>query len=77
MRKFANAVCLLILVIRLIDGVNVWRKSCLSLEPIRAMVGVGLAEYLHVPVTYLWSPSLVPKPPDWASNIGKRFMQPP
>ena len=36
-------------------------------------MGAGLADYLHVPFTYCWSPSLVPKPKDWPSNIGKRI----
>ena len=34
------------------------------------MMGAGLADYLHIPFTYCWSPSLIPKPKDWASNIG-------
>lgn len=36
-------------------------------------MGAGLADYLHVPFTYCWSPSLVPKPKDWPSNIGKQI----
>jgi sterol 3beta-glucosyltransferase len=61
---------MLTLVTRLSDIINTWRRDSLSLEPIRAMMGAGLADYLHIPFTYCWSPSLVPKPKDWAANIG-------
>lgn len=58
---------------RLVDIINMWRKDSLSLEPIRAMMGAGLADYLQLPFTYCWSPSLVRTPADWPSNIGKKF----
>lgn len=56
------------------DIINTWRENSLSLEPIRAMMGIGLADYLHVPFTYFWSPSLLPKPSDWAPNIGEELV---
>lgn len=50
--------------------VNHWRKNTLNLEPLPAMVGANLANYLKVPFTYCWSPALIPKPFDWPSHIG-------
>lgn len=50
------------------DVINEWRAS-LDLEPIPATEGPCLAETLKVPFTYSWSPSLMPKPSDWSSNI--------
>ncbi|KAI1411633.1 glycosyltransferase family 1 protein [Hypoxylon sp. FL1857] len=51
------------------DVVNAWRAT-LDLEPISTSEGPMLAETLQIPVTYCWSPSLIPKPPDWQSHIG-------
>ncbi|KAL3424213.1 sterol glucosyltransferase [Phlyctema vagabunda] len=51
------------------DVINLWRRRSLHLDPIRAMMGPGLAEYLKVPFTYCWSPALVPKPRDWPSYV--------
>lgn len=50
------------------DVINEWRDS-LDLEPIPATEGPCLAETLNIPFTYCWSPSLMPKPSDWPSNI--------
>ncbi|KAJ5947875.1 hypothetical protein N7466_000890 [Penicillium verhagenii] len=50
------------------DIINEWRSS-LDLEPIPATEAPCLAETLKLPFTYCWSPSLVPKPSDWPSNI--------
>ncbi|KAJ5737241.1 uncharacterized protein N7483_002366 [Penicillium malachiteum] len=50
------------------DVINEWRAS-LDLEPVPGMEGPCLAGTLKVPFTYCWSPSLIPKPFDWSSNI--------
>ncbi|KAJ5385716.1 hypothetical protein N7509_008257 [Penicillium cosmopolitanum] len=50
------------------DVINKWRSS-LNLEPIPATEGPCLAKTLKVPFTYCWSPSHMPKPSDWSSNI--------
>ncbi|PCD29870.1 hypothetical protein FGRA07_10484 [Fusarium graminearum] len=50
------------------DVINAWRHT-LDLETIPFSEGPCLAETLGVPVTYCWSPALVPKPTDWADNI--------
>ncbi|CAG8060119.1 unnamed protein product [Penicillium olsonii] len=50
------------------DVINDWRAK-LDLEPIPATEGPCLTETLNVPFTYCWSPSLMPKPLDWPSNI--------
>ncbi|KAK2756283.1 Sterol 3-beta-glucosyltransferase UGT80B1-like protein 5 [Colletotrichum kahawae] len=51
------------------DLVNAWRVASLGLEPVPSTEGHRLLEVLQVPFTYCWSPSLVPKPSDWASHI--------
>ncbi|PMD56672.1 glycosyltransferase family 1 protein [Hyaloscypha bicolor E] len=51
------------------DVVNHWRKNTLNLEPLPAMVGANLANYLKVPFTYCWSSALIPKPFNWPSHI--------
>lgn len=53
---------------RLGDVINEWRSS-LDLEPIPETEGPCLAETLRIPFTYCWSPTLMPKPSDWASNV--------
>ncbi|KAL4887571.1 hypothetical protein BJY04DRAFT_225521 [Aspergillus karnatakaensis] len=61
------------------DIINDWRVS-IDLERIPATEGPSLAETLKVPFTYCWSPSLMPKPSDWPSNIdvcGFFFRAPP
>ncbi|KAG9566290.1 sterol glucosyltransferase, partial [Aureobasidium melanogenum] len=50
------------------DVINDWRQS-IELEPINLLDGPALLEMLKVPVTYCWSPSLVPKPRDWPEYI--------
>ncbi|RDW85836.1 hypothetical protein BP5796_04161 [Coleophoma crateriformis] len=51
------------------DVINLWRRKVLHLDPIRAFMGAGLAEYLKIPFTYCWSPALVPKPRDWPRYV--------
>ncbi|KAL7762708.1 hypothetical protein ACKLNR_009243 [Fusarium oxysporum f. sp. zingiberi] len=50
------------------DIINAWRGT-IDLEPIPFSEGPCLTETLGVPVTYCWSPALVPKPADWPENI--------
>ncbi|KAF9769538.1 hypothetical protein IL306_013040 [Fusarium sp. DS 682] len=50
------------------DIINAWRGT-LDLETIPFSEGPCLIETLGVPVTYCWSPALVPKPADWPENI--------
>ncbi|KAH7199347.1 hypothetical protein DER44DRAFT_871736 [Fusarium oxysporum] len=59
--------------------INEWRES-IDLEHIAFSDGPCLIEKLQTPVTYCWSPALVPKPADWGSNIdvcGFFFREPP
>ncbi|KAF2124318.1 glycosyltransferase family 1 protein [Dothidotthia symphoricarpi CBS 119687] len=63
------------------DVINKWRNS-IDLEAVPTSVGPVLAEALKVPLTYCWSPALVPKPSDWPSHIvldvcGFFFRDPP
>ncbi|KAJ5761948.1 CAZyme family GT1 [Penicillium nucicola] len=51
------------------DLLNTLRKNTLSLQPLDTMTAPSILHRLHVPHSYLWSPSLLPKPPDWADNI--------
>ncbi|OTA99236.1 glycosyltransferase family 1 protein [Hypoxylon sp. CI-4A] len=51
------------------DLVNHWRVHTLDLEAVPGTEAPGLLKGLHIPFTYCWSPSLVPKPADWGSNI--------
>ncbi|KAJ5098378.1 hypothetical protein N7532_005379 [Penicillium argentinense] len=50
------------------DIINEWR-STLDLEPVPGTEAPSLADTLKIPFTYCWSPSLMPKPSDWSSNI--------
>lgn len=50
--------------------INDWRQS-IELEPINLLDGPALLEMLKVPVTYCWSPGLVPRPRDWPEYVGK------
>ncbi|MCJ1472120.1 hypothetical protein MMC13_000767 [Lambiella insularis] len=50
------------------DLVNRFRDKVLGLEPIDPTQAPGLMQRFHVPHSYCWSPSLVPKPGDWPSN---------
>ena len=51
------------------DLVNKFRTKTLGLEPLSTLWAPGQLSRLKVPFTYLWSPSLVPKPGDWAPEI--------
>ncbi|KAH6695256.1 UDP-glucose,sterol transferase [Plectosphaerella plurivora] len=62
------------------DLVNRWRTTTLGLDPVPSTEGHRLLEILEVPVTYCWSPALVPKPSDWGPHIdvcGFFFREPP
>jgi UDP:flavonoid glycosyltransferase YjiC (YdhE family) len=51
------------------DLVNTFREETLKLPPISLADGAALLDDNEVPFTYLWPPSLVPKPADWGSHI--------
>ncbi|KAI5844370.1 hypothetical protein DFP73DRAFT_513109 [Morchella snyderi] len=51
------------------DLVNRFRESKLALDPISTMWAPGMISRLQVPHTYIWSPTLIPKPLDWPSQI--------
>ncbi|KAH7045850.1 hypothetical protein B0J12DRAFT_627325, partial [Macrophomina phaseolina] len=51
------------------DVINRFRESELFLAPLGLGSAAGLIHRLKVPVTYCWSPSLLPKPRDWPSTI--------
>ena len=51
------------------DLVNKFRTKTLGLEPMSTLWAPGQLSRLKVPFTYLWSPSLVPKPEDWGPEI--------
>ena len=51
------------------DIVNEFREHTLGLEPVSALWAPGALYRMKVPYTYLWSPSLVPKPRDWGPEI--------
>lgn len=51
------------------DLVNAFRVKTLNLDPVSTLWAPGATYRLHVPFTYLWSPGLVPKPPDWGDHI--------
>ncbi|KAF2840190.1 glycosyltransferase family 1 protein [Patellaria atrata CBS 101060] len=51
------------------DLVNKFRVKTLGLEPVSTLWAPGQLYRLNVPYTYMWSPSLVPKPPDWGPEI--------
>ncbi|TID16773.1 glycosyltransferase family 1 protein [Venturia nashicola] len=51
------------------DLVNKFRVQSLGLEPVSTLWAPGQLYRLHVPYSYLWSPALVPKPPDWGPEI--------
>jgi len=51
------------------DLVNTFRVKTLGLEPVSTLWAPGQLYRLKVPYTYLWSPSLVPKPADWGPEI--------
>ena len=51
------------------DLVNAFREKTLKLPPIALADGPALLDDNEVPYTYLWPPSLVPKPADWGPHI--------
>ena len=51
------------------DIVNKFRENTLKLEPVSSLWAPGALYRMKVPYTYLWSPSLVPKPRDWGPEI--------
>ncbi|SZF06397.1 unnamed protein product [Blumeria hordei] len=51
------------------DLVNKFRVKTLGLEPVSTLWAPGQLYRLKVPYTYLWSPTLVPKPDDWGEEI--------
>ena len=51
------------------DLVNRFRQKTLGLEPVSSLWAPGALYRMKVPYTYMWSPSLVPKPKDWGPEI--------
>jgi UDP:flavonoid glycosyltransferase YjiC (YdhE family) len=51
------------------DLVNKFRVKSLGLEPVSTLWAPGQLYRFKVPYTYMWSPSLVPKPADWGPEI--------
>ena len=51
------------------DLVNRFRVKTLGLEPVSTLWAPGQLFRLKVPYTYMWSPGLIPKPPDWGPEI--------
>lgn len=51
------------------DLINRFRKRELGLDPLDAIRAPSIASRLRIPYTYLWSPSLLPKPSDWPATI--------
>lgn len=51
------------------DIVNKFRKTSLSLDALDGMTAPSLIHRLKIPVSYLWSPAVLPKPSDWGDNI--------
>ncbi|QIX00753.1 hypothetical protein AMS68_006270 [Peltaster fructicola] len=51
------------------DLVNDLRTKTLGLEPVSSLWAPGALYRMKVPYTYMWSPSLVPKPADWGPEI--------
>jgi UDP:flavonoid glycosyltransferase YjiC (YdhE family) len=51
------------------DIVNRFRENTLNLEPVSSLWAPGALYRMKVPYTYLWSPSLVPKPKDWGPEV--------
>ncbi|KIW26068.1 uncharacterized protein PV07_09196 [Cladophialophora immunda] len=51
------------------DLINRFRVQTLGLEPVSTLWAPGQLSRLKVPITYLWSPGLVPKPRDWGPEI--------
>ncbi|KAI9715522.1 MAG: hypothetical protein M1828_000829 [Chrysothrix sp. TS-e1954] len=51
------------------DLINRFRDKSLGLDPVSTVWAPGQLHRLKVPHTYMWSPALVPKPPDWGREI--------
>jgi UDP:flavonoid glycosyltransferase YjiC (YdhE family) len=51
------------------DLVNDFRVKTLCLDPVSTLWAPGATSRLKVPTIYIWSPGLLPKPPDWGSEI--------
>lgn len=51
------------------DLINKFRENTLGLEPVSSLWAPGALYRMKVPYTYMWSPSLVPKPKDWGPEI--------
>jgi UDP:flavonoid glycosyltransferase YjiC (YdhE family) len=52
------------------DLINDFRRDVLGLPTLRvAMRGADVINDRAVPFCYLWSPKLIPKPPDWGDHI--------
>jgi len=51
------------------DVINRFRTKVLDLEPMSLIWAPGLLSRLRIPTTYCWSPSLIPKPNDWDSEV--------
>ena len=51
------------------DLANKFRTETLGLDPVSTIWAPGQLYRFKVPYTYLWSPSLVPKPSDWGPEI--------
>ncbi|KAF2030592.1 UDP-Glycosyltransferase/glycogen phosphorylase [Setomelanomma holmii] len=51
------------------DLINRFRTTILHLEEVSTIWAPGQLYRLKVPYTYMWSPSLIPKPSDWGPEI--------
>lgn len=51
------------------DLINKFRTKTLGLEEVSTLWAPGQIYRMKVPITYMWSPGLVPKPRDYGSNI--------
>ncbi|KAG6011869.1 hypothetical protein E4U43_008065 [Claviceps pusilla] len=51
------------------DLINDFRVRTLALHPISTLWAPCANYRMHVPMTYLWSPGLVPKPEDWGEEV--------
>lgn len=51
------------------DLINRFRTTILHLEEVSTLWAPGQLYRLKVPYTYMWSPSLIPKPKDWGPEI--------
>ena len=51
------------------DLINAFRVKTLGLEAVSTLWAPGQIYRMNVPITYMWSPGLVPKPRDYGPNI--------